>query len=345
MEIVKKDLKIREIIEEREYSFLNSDMACFARESTGRLVKEEESSVRTCFQKDRDRIIHSESFRRLKDKTQVFIFGGFTHPRTRLTHTLEVSQIARTIARATSLNEDLVEAISLGHDLGHAPFGHLGERVINSRTSFRFHHSLQSLRIVDTLEKNGKGLNLTNEVRDGIIKHSKSSGSIESSVFGKDPQTSEAYVVRIADSIAYLNHDIDDSLKMGIINIEEFPGKSLEVLGKRHAERISTMVNSVINYCIENKKVGMHEEILQQTNILRDFMFKNIYLKADLSEGSKKAVEMLEYIWDFYKERPSQFKADFTIRKEYDSLERMMADNISSLTDNEVGHIYERIIL
>jgi dGTPase len=338
-----ENLKIRQKIEEQEYKVLSNEMACFARNTRGRAVTEEESPVRTCFQRDRDRIIHSLSFRRLKDKTQVFIFSDFSHPRTRLTHTLEVAQIARTISRALDLNEDLTEAIALGHDLGHTPFGHLGERVIDSHVSFKFHHSLNSLRIVDILEKNGRGLNLTVEVRDGIVKHSKSIKGIEDLVFGQQPLTNEAKVVRISDSIAYLNHDIDDSLNMGIINIEEFPQQSINIIGKRHAERINTMVESVIRYGILNKDIGMEEEILRESNILRGFMFENIYTKADETEGSRRAFTMLEYIWELYEKNKKRFFSDFNIKKEYDEYERMLADNISFLTDNEVIRLYERL--
>ncbi|MCK9225669.1 MAG: deoxyguanosinetriphosphate triphosphohydrolase [Candidatus Muirbacterium halophilum] len=338
-----EDLKIRQKIEAQEYKVLSSELACFAKNTKGRVISEDESPVRTCFQRDRDRIIHSSSFRRLKDKTQVFILSDFSHPRTRLTHTLEVAQIARTISRALDLNEDLTEAIALGHDLGHTPFGHLGERIIDSHVSFKFHHSLNSLRIVDYLEKEGKGLNLTFEVRDGIVKHSKSIKGIEDLVFGKQPFTSEAKVVRISDSIAYLNHDIDDSINKGIINIEELPEESLNIIGKRHGQRINTMVESVIRFGIENKKIGMEDNILKQSNILRNFMFENVYIKADETEASIKAVEMLEYIWKFYEYNKKIFFLDFNIKKEYADYERMLADNISFLTDNEVIVLYKRL--
>jgi len=337
-----EDLRIRQKTENKEHKFLSPYMACFSDMSQGRKHPEEESPVRTCFQRDRDRIIHSLSFRRLKDKTQVFIFSDFSHPRTRLTHTLEVSQIARTISRALELNEDLTEAIALGHDLGHAPFGHLGERVIDSHVSFPFHHSMNSLRIVDKMEKNRKGLNLTFEVRDGILKHSKSVKGIMEPVFGKEPRTEEAKVVRISDSIAYLNHDIDDALNMGMINIEEFPSESMKILGKRHAQRINTMVESVIRYGLANRTIGMEDEILENCNILRSFMFENVYIKADKTEGSMRAIEMLEYIWELYEKDFKLFMKDFNIGKEYDDFERMLADQISFLTDKEVILLYER---
>ncbi|PLX15371.1 MAG: deoxyguanosinetriphosphate triphosphohydrolase [Candidatus Muiribacterium halophilum] len=339
---MEKIQNIRKRIEEFELEHLNQELAFFAIKSKGRRNPEEESEIRTCFQRDRDRIIHSNSFRKLKDKTQVFILGGETNPRTRLTHTLEVAQIARTIARALRLNEDLTEAIALGHDLGHAPFGHLGEKVINSVVPFKFHHSLNSLRIVDKLEKDGRGLNLTFEVRDGILKHSKTYKGIDHPLQG-DPQTLEADVVRFSDSIAYLNHDIYDAINMGIVKEKDFPQDSINMLGDRHASRIDTMVKSVIEYSFDNKVIGMSEDILHHTNNLREFMFENVYGPADKTGGSLEAKRMLEFIIDYYLVEKKRFLKDFNIDTEYDNFHQMLADKISSLTDKQAILLYGTI--
>ncbi len=339
---MKKNLVLREKVEKREIELLDPELASFAVNTQGRVKSEEKCPVRTCFMRDRDRIIHSGSFRRLKDKTQVFTFSSFSHPRTRLTHTFEVAQIARTIARVLRLNEDLVEAIALGHDLGHAPFGHLGEKVIDSRTSFPFHHSHNSLRIVETLEKEGRGLNLTIEVRDGILKHSKSYVGMDNLLSKTPPMTNEAVVVSLSDSIAYLNHDIEDSLNMNIIGLSDFPQKPLETLGLRHAQRIHTMVKGLVEYSSNTGKISMPPDILKAANELRKFMFDNIYRDADQTQGSIEAVNMLNRIWDYYEKNTDDFYKEFNI-EEYDDYERMMTDRISALTDNDVRTIYSRL--
>jgi len=339
---MEKIQNIRKRIEEFELDHLNPELAFFSVKTRGRRTPEEESEIRTCFQRDRDRIIHSDSFRKLKDKTQVFIHGENTHPRTRLTHTLEVAQIARTVARALRLNEDLTEAIALGHDLGHAPFGHLGEKVINNVVPFKFHHSLNSLRIVDKLEKNGNGLNLTYEVRDGILKHSKTYEGIDHPLQG-EPVTLEANIVRFSDSIAYLNHDIYDALKMGIVNKKDFPQDSMTLLGDRHASRIDTMVKAMIEYSFEKKTIGMSKEILEHTNRLREFMFERVYGPADKTAGSLEARRMLEFIVEFYLIEKKKFLDDFNIKREYDDFHQMLADKLSSLTDKEAVLLYGKL--
>ncbi|MGM0606884.1 MAG: deoxyguanosinetriphosphate triphosphohydrolase [Candidatus Muiribacteriota bacterium] len=335
---------IRKKIEEFENIFLDKELAQTSSQSRGRVVTEKESELRTCYQRDRDRIIHCAPFRRLKDKTQVFIIGDFIHPRTRLTHTLEVAQIARTIARALKMNEDLVEAIALGHDIGHTPFGHLGEKVLNQRSENGFHHSRNSLRIVDKLAKKDKGLNLTAEVRDGILKHSKDSAEIDS--FALDcgpPVTNEAYIVRYSDGIAYLNHDIEDSLNMNYIKFEDFPSDCMEILGKTHGKRVDTMVKSLIENSLKNKTISLKSEVLDSVNKLRKFMFEEVYKQADKSKGSIEAKDMLNYIWDYYFNKPYALLEDFKITSEYDTVENMVKDNISQLTDKEACIIYSKI--
>src|SRR5271157_572677 len=234
-------MNIREQTEEIEKKILHP-RACLSSGSRGRAKHEKEDDIRTCFQRDRDRIIHCKAFRRLKHKTQVFMAPKGDHYRTRLTHVLEVSQIARTIARALRLNEDLVEAIALGHDLGHTPFGHAGEALLNEIFPGGFDHCKQSLRVVDFLERDGRGLNLTREVRDGIMKHSKGKGLIVPDTSKDIPSTFEGVVVRIADIIAYVNHDLDDSIRAGVIKKSEVPPKIVKTLGDRYAKRIDTMV-------------------------------------------------------------------------------------------------------
>ena len=262
-------MNLREEYEKYEEIRL-SKFACSSNNSRGRKVKEEECKVRTKFQRDRDRIIHSKSFRRLKHKTQVFLAPEGDHYRTRLTHTLEVSQISRTIARALRLNEDLTEAISLGHDLGHTPFGHNGEKILNSITSFGFQHNIQSLRVVDLLEKHKdmQGLNLTFEVRDGILNH-RGEGT---------PITLEGRIVKTADRIAYLNHDIDDAVRAGVIENDEIPENVLRILGKSHGERINNMVLDMIENSRNKDDIMMSSKAKNAMDELRNFMFENIYL-------------------------------------------------------------------
>src|SRR5438093_3023874 len=240
----------REITEEREREWL-SPRAALASASKGRETAEPQDDLRTCFQRDRDRIIHSKAFRRLKHKTQVFLSPEGDHYRTRLTHTLEVSQIARTISRALRLNEDLTEAIGLGHDLGHTPFGHAGEAILNEIAPGGFRHFEQSLRVVDLLEMEGRGLNLTWEVRDGILKHSKGTGAVFTKQDQGRPATLEGQVVRVSDIIAYVNHDVDDAIRSGLIQPSDIPKEVTEVLGESHSQRINTLVSDVIHSSLD----------------------------------------------------------------------------------------------
>ena len=270
-------MKVREITESLEKQIL-SKYAALSANTKGRLIEVAKCDIRTDYQRDRDRILHSKAFRRLKHKTQVFISPEGDHYRTRLTHTLEVSQIARTIARALRLNEDLTEAIALGHDLGHTPFGHAGEKVLNDIHSGGFKHNEQSLRVVDTLE-DGKGLNLTYEVRDGILKHT---GSLE-------PETIEGKIVRFSDKIAYINHDIDDALRGGILEKSSIPAECMEVLGYTHNQRINTMISDIINESMDRDSIMMSSNIREATFQLRKFMFDNVYIGSAAKVEEEKA--------------------------------------------------------
>src|SRR6056297_2297364 len=263
---------IREETEAIEKEILSKNAVCAA-DSKGRRIEEKSCDIRTDFQRDRDRIIHSKAFRRLKHKTQVFLAPEGDHYRTRLTHTLEVSQISRTIARALKLNEDLTEAISLGHDLGHTPFGHNGEKTLKDITSFGFEHNIQSLRVVDLLEKHKErqGLNLTFEVRDGILNH-RGAGI---------PITLEGRIVKVADRIAYLNHDIDDAVRAGVIKNDDIPKEVIEILGKTHGERINNMVLDMIEKSLGKEYITMSPNAKNAMDNLRSFMFERIYLNAE----------------------------------------------------------------
>jgi len=270
-----------------------SAAACLSSESKGRLKEEDSCDIRTIFQHDRDRIIHSKAFRRLKHKTQVFIAPEGDHYRTRLTHTLEVSQIARTIARALKLNEDLVEAIALGHDLGHTPFGHAGEAALTEITGEEFNHNLQSLKVVDLIEKrsNGsRGLNLSIEVRDGILNHT-----------GADkPFTLEGQIVRIADRVAYINHDIDDALRAGIIKQGDLPADAISVLGNTHSERIDIMVRDLINSSWQQQQIKRSAEVKSATGKLRTFLFENVYIGSEGKSEEGKAKRLLKLLYEFF---------------------------------------------
>lgn len=311
---------LREIAEEREKREL-SPLAAKSKDTRGRLRPEQPCEVRTEFQRDRDRIIHSKSFRRLKDKTQVFVIAEGDHYRTRLTHTLEVAQIARTIARALRLNEDLVEAISLGHDLGHTPFGHAGEEALAEVYPGGFKHNEQSLRVVDLLE-NGTGLNLTWEVRDGILNHTGD----------HLPGTLEGQVVRIADRVAYINHDIDDAMRGGVITLEDLPKDCLKVLGVKHRERINTMVRDLILNSRERDFISMSEEVQQATDELRAFLFDRVYIGSLAKAEEQKAKRMLQDLYWFYVDKEDMFRAEVSFRNE-ESLERQVCDYVAGMTD------------
>ena len=280
-------MTIREQLEERELEYL-SPYASFSRESRGRQRPEQECDIRPVFQRDRDRILHCKAFRRMKQKTQVFLQPKSDHYRTRLTHTLEVSQNARTIAKALRLNEDLVEAIALGHDLGHTPFGHAGERALNS--VYHFAHNEQSVRVVEYIERQGKGLNLTWEVRDGILNH-KTAGT---------PHTLEGQVLRLSDKIAYINHDIDDAVRGGILTEEEIPKEIRNTLGDTGKRRLDTMVHDVIVHSMDRPEILMSEEVGQAMKELRKFMFYHVYLNPKAKGEEDKAVDLIHRLYEYY---------------------------------------------
>jgi dGTPase len=280
---------VREILEDRERQFL-SPLAQLSSESKGRRLKVKECKWRTGYQRDRDRILHSKSFRRLKHKTQVFIAPAGDHYRTRLTHTLEVSHIARTVARALFLNEDLVEAIALGHDLGHTPFGHSGEEVLNRCYPKGFRHNEQSLRVADILERDGQGLNLTFEVRDGILNHT-----------GRNlPKTLEGQIVRLADRIAYVSHDIDDSVRAGIITQKDIPKHLVKVLGSSHGQVIDSMVAAMIEGSRGRKKIAMTVDVYHAMMDLRKFLFKKVYIDSVAKTEESKTRHLIETLYAYY---------------------------------------------
>lgn len=312
-------MKIRELSEKIECETL-SKYAVRSSESIGRDRFEESCDIRTEFQRDRDRIIHSKAFRRLKHKTQVFISAYIgDHFRTRLTHTLEVAQISRTIARGLRLNEDLTEAIALGHDLGHTPFGHSGEDVLNRLSSLGFRHNQQSLRVVEKISKRGKGLNLSKEVKDGILNHT---GKIQ-------PFTLEGRIVKIADRIAYINHDLDDVLRSGLLKIEEIPQKYLLVLGDDHSRRINTLVKDMIENSIDKKEILQSKGIEEAMLGLRSFLFDNFYLRGEVRSKFKKVEKIVETLYYYYKEFPEEMQN----RDSEEDLERSVLDYISGMTD------------
>ena len=314
---------IRENLEKWEEVYL-SPYAALSRNSLGRLKEEEPCDIRPVFQRDRDRILHCKAFRRLKDKTQVFLTPEGDHYRTRLTHTLEVSQNARTIAKALRLNEDLVEAIALGHDLGHTPFGHAGERALNRVCPFGFEHSEQSVRTVDILEKDGQGLNLCNEVREGIVGHT---GPVI-------PKTLEGQIVRRADQIAYVNHDIDDAIRAGILTAEDIPRDIAAILGENQRDRINTLVCDMIFTSREAGSICMTQEIQKALADLRSFMFARVYHNPVAKGEESKAKDMLQMLFRFYVDHPEQLPADFQPQLSFDGLGRTVCDYIAGMTDN-----------
>jgi len=341
-------LNIRQIIEEREESL--SLYAVKSKSSLGRLRYEEPCPIRTAFQRDRDRIIHSKAFRRLKHKTQVFIAPLGDHFATRLTHTLEVAQIARTIARALNLSEDLTEAIALGHDLGHTPFGHVGEDVLNELYYQGFRHNEQSLRVVDLLEKDGQGLNLTWEVRDGILNHSKTKVDILGQDWGKG-NTLEGEVVKIADIVAYINHDIGDAIRAGIITENDLPLSAAMVLGNSHSQRINTMVCNIIDHswsasgCItsDRPRIGMSPQVLEATNTLREFLFDRVYNLRSAEEEAEKAREVVRLLYKYFNEHVGELPPEYSFYG--DELERRVVDYIAGMTDQYALRMAEELSL
>ncbi len=336
---------IREILEERERKTL-SPHATLSSQSRGRLRAEVECPLRTAFQRDRDRIIHSKAFRRLKHKTQVFLSPTGDHYRTRLTHTLEVAQIARTIARALFLNEDLTEAIALGHDLGHTPFGHAGEEVLNEIVPGGFSHSEQSLRVVDILEKNGRGLNLTYEVRDGIVKHSKGRGEIIPTLPENKAITLEGQIVRVSDIIAYVSHDLEDAIRAGIIKEGDIPDICHKVLGHSHARRINSMVSSVVTET-QNKDgtLSIGDDVLEAMLHLRNFLFERVYFNPVVKQDFEKAKRVIADLYHKLLEDKSLFFKLSGQRKFKEGKERAVCDFIAGMTDRYALDLYKRIFL
>ncbi len=323
---------IREMLEAEEREIL-SPYAAFSELSAGRERPEPQDAVRPVYQRDRDRIIHCKAFRRLKHKTQVFLAPEGDHYRTRLTHTLEVSQIARTIAKALRLNEDLTEAIALGHDLGHTPFGHTGEEVLNRLCSDGFVHSEQSVRVCEVLEKDGRGLNLTAEVRDGIRNHRTS---------GK-PATLEGQAVRLSDKIAYLNHDIDDAIRAGLISEEYLPMEFRRVLGMNVHDRLGTLINDVISSSIDKDHVFMSEEIADTMQELRQWMFRHLYIGGKAKEEEDKAKRLIELLFNYYMKHPDALTHEYRALIDSGvSMERAVCDYISGMTDNYAIEKFEK---
>jgi dGTPase len=345
-------MSIREEYEKRERAFL-SEFGCLSSNSLGRQEDEESCSIRTEFQRDRDRILYSNAFRRLKHKTQVFLSPLGEHYRTRLTHTLEVAQIARTLSRAMRLNEDLAEAIALAHDLGHTPFGHSGETALKQIYSIHFSHTNQSLRVVDVLEKDGKGLNLTFEVRDGIIKHSKGYGDILSSNPDDMATTVEGRVVRVADIMAYLNHDLDDAIRSGVIRESQVPGLCTRVLGNTHAQRATAMVTSLIeNSGPENDEfcLKVSPEVNEAMSKLREFLYENVYRSPQVHGEFEKSMKILKDIYHYFLDANhcDRFKEELTdIEMEHcaesDPHDRRVCDFIASMTDRHALDLYSKL--
>ncbi len=335
---------LRERFQENEALNLSPRAAQSSR-SRGRMAPEEECPIRTPFQRDRDRIVHSKAFRRLKRKTQVFFAPLGDHFRTRMTHTLEVSQIGRTIARALRLNEDLVEAISLAHDLGHTPFGHAGESVLNRLLPEGFRHYIQSLRVVDHLERDGQGLNLTWEVRDGIIKHSKGMSEILSPRPEKSPATLEGEIVRLSDIIAYVNHDLDDALRAGLIADRDVPGPIIDALGQTHSQRINTLVCDVIHETeqVELERISISPAALEVITRLRTFLNERVYRHAIPQTEFVKAEKILMDLFGYLTRHPEGYLSERVRREE--SMERAATDFLAGMTDNYALHLYRTFFL
>ena len=318
-------MTVREELERQEHRKLNP-RASFADQSKGRPRYEEprEGDVRTCFQRDTDRIVHCKAFRRLMHKTQVFLQPEGDHYRTRLTHTLEVTRIARTIALALGLNEDLAEAIAMGHDLGHTPFGHAGEDALSKCLGKPFRHNEQSLRVVDVLEKDGRGLNLTHEVRNGILCHTGDPW----------PSTLEGMVVRRSDQIAYVNHDIDDAIRAGLLTDDDIPKAITDVLGHSHRDRINTLVIDAISTSREAGNICLSPDVDKALRDLRSFMFERVYRNPVAKSEERKAKDMLKRLFEYYYNHPEALPEDFQPQMSFEGLERTVCDYIAGMTDN-----------
>ncbi len=311
-----------------------SEYATLSRNSKGRKIKEKKCDIRTDFQKDRDKIIHSKSFRRLKQKTQVFLSPERDHYRTRLTHTLEVSQIARTIARALRLNEDLTEAIALGHDLGHTPFGHSGESALNEISENGFKHYEQSVRVLDVLERNGRGVNITYEVRNGILCHTK----------GEEASTPEGRVVKFADRIAYINHDIEDAVRGGILEYNDFSEDIFKILGKTKSDRIENLINSIIQNS-ENEIIKMDKKIQYAFNEIHDFMYKKVYLNSSAKKEENKIPLLIESLYYYFKNNINKLSKDLQEIAEIEGYDRAVCDYIAGMTDRFAVEVFEDVFV
>ena len=329
-------MTLREELEKLEHQQLSA-RAAFSDESRGRLHPEEDrvEDVRTCYQRDTDKIVHSKAFRRLMHKTQVFLSPEGDHYRTRMTHTLEVSRIARTITKALDLNEDLAEAIAMGHDLGHTPFGHAGEVALTEATGKPFCHNEQSLRVVDLLENGGAGLNLTYEVRMGILCHTGSAL----------PQTLEGQIVRQADRIAYVNHDIDDAIRAGVLQREDIPKSITKVLGSTHSQRINTLVCDAINTSREAGRFTLSSGVETALTDLRSFMFERVYRNPVAKGEESKAREMLKRLYEYYFTHPDAIPEDFQPQMSFEGLERTVCDYIAGMTDNYAVDKYTELFI
>ncbi len=327
---------IRQSLEEYEKQYL-SEYATLSMKSKGRLVPEEECDIRTVFQRDRDRILHSKSFRRLKDKTQVFLTPNGDHYRTRLTHTLEVSQNARTIAKALRLNEDLVEAIALGHDLGHTPFGHAGERALDQVVPGGFRHNEQSVRTVDYLEKDGKGLNLTMEVRDGILNHQTAN----------EPATLEGKIVRLSDKIAYIYHDMDDAIRAGILVEEDVPREIKEALGNTTKDRLDFLIHDIVTESMNENNIKMSDQGEQGLKALRKFMFESVYRNPDAKSEELKAEHLMVALYEYYCEHIDLLPIEHKLRMSTygESKERIVCDYVGAMTDRYAISQYEELTI
>jgi dGTPase len=340
----------QEAIEERTLSPLAAKSSEAVRERP-----EEPCHIRTAYQRDRDRILHSKPFRRLKHKTQVFIAPRGDHYRTRLTHTLEVTQVSRTVARALHLNEDLTEAIGLGHDIGHAPFGHAGETALTRIYPDHFRHNEQSRRIVEVLERDGRGLNLTYPVREGIYLHSKARRDIMTTAWGT-ARTLEGQLIKICDSVAYINHDIDDAIRAGVLRGEDLPADAIAVLGASHGERINAMVSDLITHnwwatgegqAPDPPLIGMSETILAATNNLRDFMYREVYLNKRAKTEDEKVRFVIETLYAYFSKHPEQIPEDLRrINQErQEPVERAVVDYIAGMTDRYALEVFKKIFV
>ncbi len=327
-------MTLRERIEAEERTLL-APGATLAANSLGREREEAPDEVRTCFMRDRDRIIHCKAFRRLKHKTQVFLSPEGDHYRTRLTHTLEVAQISRTVARALRLNEDLAEAIALGHDLGHTPFGHAGERALSEALGKPFNHNEQSLRVVRLLEKEGKGLNLTREVLDGIVCHTGS----------KTADTPEGRIVRYADRIAYINHDIDDAVRAGVLSEEDIPFDIKLALGSTHSRRIAALVNAMIDFGQKTGEIGMDDRTAGLMNDLRDFMFEEVYQNPVAKGEEGKSEAIVRYLYEHFVQDANRLPAEYWAIADRDGLPTAVCDYIAGMTDRYAIMVYQDLTI